>query len=141
MSLAAPLEGPVSLTLPFTSESAGDARRALVSWMQHHGSPAPVVDDARLVATELVANAIRHADPLGNARILVRWRQVGDDLLLSVYDGGGAALPTLRHPADDSESGRGLAIIDALSLKWSVEWLRGARAVHVYLPLGETTRR
>ena len=136
MSLAAPLQGPVSLSLPFTSESAGHVRRALVSWLQLAGSPTSVVDDARLVATELVANSIRHADPLSNATLMVRWRQVGGELLLSVYDGGGDAVPTQRAAAIDSESGRGLAIVDALSLEWYTERLRGARAVHVYLSLG-----
>lgn len=136
MSLAAPLQGPVSLNLPFTSASAGDARRALGSWLQHQGSPPAVVDDARLIVTELVANAIRHADPLGNTTVLVRWRQIGDELLLSVYDGGGAGVPTQGPATAESESGRGLAIVDALSLGWYIEGLRGARAVHVYLPLG-----
>lgn len=136
MSLAAPLQGPVSLSLPFTSESAGEVRRALVSWLRVAGSPVSVVDDTRLIATELVANSIRHADPLRNATLMVRWRQVGEELLLSVYDGGGTSVPTQREAAVDSDSGRGLAIVDALSLEWYVESLRGARAVHVYLPLG-----
>ncbi|MET3961795.1 serine/threonine-protein kinase RsbW [Marmoricola sp. OAE513] len=132
-SLAAPLQGPVSLSLPFTSQSAGEVRRALVSWLRHHGSPESVIDDARLVATELVANAIRHADPLRNATLLVRWRQEGGDLVLTVADGGGATAPTLRVVTNESESGRGLAIVEALAVRWHVERSNQVHAVHVHL--------
>jgi serine/threonine-protein kinase RsbW len=137
-SLAAPLQGPVSLNLPFTSQSAGEVRRALVSWLRHHGSPESVIDDARLVATELVANAVRHADPLRNATMLVRWRQEGSELLLTVADGGGETVPALRLVSEESESGRGLAIVEALALRWRVERTNKVHAVHVHLPMAGT---
>lgn len=136
MSLAAPLQGPVSLNLPFATQSAGEVRRTLVSWLRHHGSPQSVIDDARLVATELVANAIRHAGPLNDQTLLVRWQPCGTELVLSVYDGGGRARPRQIEAPADAESGRGLAIVDALSLKWWVERERDVTVVHVHLPLG-----
>ena len=136
MSLAAPLQGPVSMNLPFAPTSAGDVRRALVSWLENLGSPRPVIDDATLVVTELVANAIRHADPLSNDTVLVRWQQVGSELVLSVTDGGGGgATPRRVDAAPEAESGRGLAIVEALSLDWQIEHPHGLTLVSVRLPL------
>ena len=128
MSLAAPLQGPVSMNLPFAPTSAGEVRRALVSWMEHLGSP-------RLVVTELVANAIRHADPLSNDSVLVRWHQAGGELVLSVTDGGGGATPRKVDATPEAESGRGLAIVEALSLGWQIEHPHGLTLVSVRLPL------
>jgi len=135
VTLAAPLQGPVALNLPFSSESAGTARRALVSWLTHQGSPESVIDDARLIATELVANAVRHAGPLRNATLLVRWRREGSELLLSVCDGGSDTRPEMLSVPAESESGRGLAIVQALSARWRIEHTAKVHAVHVYLSL------
>lgn len=133
--LAAPLQGPVSMSVPFSPRSAGEVRRALVSWLQHHGSSESTVEDARLIATELVANAVRHASPLNNGTILVRWRRVGDVVRLSVCDGGGANDPAVALVGPESERGRGLAIVEALSVRWYVERSRRLHVVHVHLPL------
>ncbi|WP_183407749.1 ATP-binding protein [Nocardioides marmoriginsengisoli] len=133
--LAAPLQGPVSLSLPFSAESAGAVRRALVSWLAHQGSSPVTIHDARLVATELVANSIRHATPLRNQTLLVRWRREGDDLVLSVCDGGGSTEPRVVTADYDAERGRGLAIVEALSLRWWTERTRRIHVVHVLIPL------
>jgi serine/threonine-protein kinase RsbW len=135
ISLAVPLQGPVSLNLPFSNESAGEVRRALVSWLTYHGSPRSVIDDAQLVATELVSNAIRHADPLRNSTLLVRWHLEGPELLLTVSDGGGLSRPEVIAVPPESESGRGLAIVEALSLRWRIEHSINVHAVHVHLAL------
>jgi serine/threonine-protein kinase RsbW len=135
LSLAAPLQGPVSLNLPFSSQSAAEVRRALASWLAHQDCPEPVIDDARLVATELISNALRHADPLRNATLLVRWRREGDELLLSVCDGGAETRPQVVKATADAESGRGLAIVAALANRWRVEHSSNVHCVHVDLAL------
>jgi len=134
-SLAAPLQGPVSMSLPFSPQSAGAVRRALVSWLTHHGSSDAVIDDARLVVTELVANAIQHASPLRNGTVLVRWRRDGAGIVLSVSDGGGQRGPEITAAGPESERGRGLAIVDALSPLWWAERTRRVHVIHAYLPL------
>jgi anti-sigma regulatory factor (Ser/Thr protein kinase) len=133
--MSAPLDGPVSLNIPFSAESAGRVRAALESWLGHRGSSAHVVDDARLVATELVGNAVRHATPLGNGTVLVRWRAEDATLALSVCDGGGSTAPEQVDAAPDDLGGRGLAIVDALSSKWWVEHTSQLHTVHVRLAL------
>ena len=133
--LAAPLQGPVALNLPLAPRSAAAVRRALTSWLEHHHASEVTINDARLIATELVSNAVRHAEPLANDTLLVRWHTEDDDLVLSVCDGGGASDPALVVAGTEAESGRGLAIVDALSQRWWVHRSHGVHTVHVRLPL------
>ena len=91
--MSAPLKGPVSMSIPFAPESASHVRKALESWLDHRGSNPERVEEARLVATELVGNAVRHAKPLSNGTVLVRWREEDSALALSVCDGGGPTEP------------------------------------------------
>jgi serine/threonine-protein kinase RsbW len=133
--MAAPLHGPVTMSVPFSTESAGRVREALGSWLGHRGSGEQVVDDARLVATELVGNAVRHARPLGNGTVLVRWHEEGTALELSVCDGGGATAPELVDAAPTDVNGRGLAIVDALSSTWWVEHSSQLHTVHARVAL------
>jgi anti-sigma regulatory factor (Ser/Thr protein kinase) len=133
--VAAPLDGPVSMSIPFSPRSASAVREALVSWLDHRGSAPEVVDDARLIATELVGNALRHASPLGNGTVLVRWGVEDSALVLSVCDGGGAGRPQQVDAAPYDDGGRGLAIVSALSSKWWVEHTSRVHTVHVRLAL------
>lgn len=133
--IATPLQGPVSMSLPFAAESAGDVRLALESWLGHQGYDDGVVDDARLVATELVGNAVRHASPLSNGTVLVRWHLENGRLELTVADGGGASSPRVQRAAPEALGGRGLAIVEALSSTWWVERTSYLHAVHVRMDL------
>jgi anti-sigma regulatory factor (Ser/Thr protein kinase) len=133
--MTAPLQGPVTMTIPFAPESAGHVRAALQSWLDHRGSAPDVVDEARLVATELVGNAVRHASPLANGTVLVRWREEGDDLVLSVCDGGGPSRPERVEAQPYDVRGRGLTIVDALSSTWWVEHHTQVHTVNVRISL------
>jgi serine/threonine-protein kinase RsbW len=133
--MTAPLHGPVSMSIPFSAESAGRVREALQVWLDHRGSAPRVVEDARLIATELVGNAVRHASPLGNGTVLVRWEQEGSALALSVCDGGGSTEPEQVEAAPYDVDGRGLKIVDALSSKWWVDHTSQLHTVHVRLAL------
>lgn len=136
MSLAAPLQGPVSLNLPFAPTSAGEVRRALVAWLQELGSSRAVIQDVQLVATELIANAIRHADPIRSGGLLVRWKSDGDVLTLSVTDGGSVtSQPHTVDAAPDAESGRGLSIVEELCLSWKIVSPHGLTDVSVRMAL------
>jgi len=134
-SLATPLRGPVSMRVPFAAESASSVRHALESWLGAHDVPEPVVNDARLIVSELVGNAVRHASPLGEDAVLVRWRLEEDLLVLSVCDGGGPTAPARVLAAMDAVGGRGLAIVEALATAWWVERTQQVHAVHVRLAL------
>ncbi len=75
-----------------------------------------LTDDVRLVVSELVANVLVHA----RTPMVVSLVGDGMSVLLTVRDGS-PAFP-VRDTADDdlATSGRGLAIVDALSHDWGV---------------------
>lgn len=105
--------------LPHRPPSVSEARRMLTVDIEAQGVQAEVVEDARLVLSELLANAIRHAKPLVDHEVEVAW-QVGDhEVELRVTDGGGG-VPGVRHAGTGDTGGRGLAIVDALAEDWGV---------------------
>lgn len=110
---AAPDE--VTTVLPSQPSSASTARQivgvACRSWHLEG-----LVDDLALVATELVANAIRHA----GTDMILRLIRIEDGVRLEVRDGSTRPLRP-RPPTSTEENGRGLILVDALSHRYGVE--------------------
>ena len=124
----------VSLSVPFTAPSAARVRKELRDWMVAQGLPRDVVEDARVVVSELVGNSVRHAHPLPTNEIVVRWWIEGDALALTVSDGGGSrSSPHAVVASMSAVSGRGLSIVDALADRWWVEDSDGHTTVHVHM--------
>lgn len=124
----------VSLRVPFTAPSAARVRSELRDWMVAQGLPREVVEDARVVVSELVGNSVRHAHPLPTNEIVVRWWLEGDALALTVSDGGGGrSTPHAVAASMSAVSGRGLSIVDALADRWWVEDRDGSTTVHVHM--------
>lgn len=83
--------------------------RACTGWQLPH-----LIDDAQVVITELVSNAVRHAE--GDLRLLVLLR---DRLLhLSVADTSEQRPHLILPDPDTGEGGRGLLLIDAIAAAW-----------------------
>jgi len=106
------------LLLPFTASSVGMARRRLVSDLIEAGIYGPAVTDAALVISELLSNALRHAEPLPGPGLRVAWRLEADSVRVSVSDGGGLTRPELGEPTQSTTGGRGLRIVQRLSRCW-----------------------
>lgn len=106
-------------------EAAGAARalagEALEVWCLPQ-----LMDPVRLVMTELVTNAIRHARGEG-MRVSVL-RLTGDRVRISVLDRD-CTRPELQRPDWANERGRGLRIVDAESATWGVDLLPGGKRV------------
>ncbi|MEV1011747.1 ATP-binding protein [Streptomyces sp. NPDC049881] len=102
-----------------------------------------LADDACLVATELVANAVQHGAPLpsrraapGGAGLLVLVLSVeAERLVIAVEDGAPQCLPVERRPGDEDEHGRGLALVAALAAERGVEQPSGRRVKRVWAAL------
>ena len=113
-----------TVTVIHHPSSAAVIRRELSAFLTQDASFATVgrefIENALTVATELVGNAIRHADPLEGGVIHVAWRGNADGLEIRVTDGGSVEVPVLRRVPQDAVSGRGLAIVAALSTHWGV---------------------
>jgi hypothetical protein len=52
--------------------------------------------------------------------VKVSWRLSGGCVEIAVGDGGGPTAPVVNRPAAGSLGGRGLGIVDRLSLRWGV---------------------
>ncbi len=123
------------LRVPFAAPSVALVRSTLRRWMGDRGLRGERVDDARIVVSELVANSVRHARPLPDGALIVTWWLDGDDLRISVTDGGAT---TTAHTVDapvSALSGRGMTIVDTLVDSWWIEDGRVDSTVHTSLGL------
>jgi serine/threonine-protein kinase RsbW len=71
-----------------------------------------------LLTGELVSNAVVHGPEAAAVRIHVRID--GDVVRVGVRDTGGGT-PTVGHPEPTAPSGRGLALVEALSSDWGIQ--------------------
>ncbi|MEU9479825.1 ATP-binding protein [Streptomyces sp. NPDC048191] len=122
--------------LPALPEAVGAARRVVRDLLTAWGVPGEIRDDAVLVTSELVTNALVHT---AGERITCRLRGTADRIRIEAEDReGGPALPAVRRAGPEDQHGRGLFLVDALSRDWGVTPVSGhlARAVWAELPNG-----
>ncbi|MFB4299786.1 ATP-binding protein [Actinomadura sp. NTSP31] len=115
--------------LPHAPSSVAVARRRLSSELAATGVYESVVDDASVIVSELISNALRHARPLPSGQVKVCWLCRGDVLELEVSDGGAMTEPRRGPGTLSSLGGRGLGIVEALSEGWGVRHEEGATTV------------
>lgn len=101
--------------LPRGLDAPGFARRALERWYGGEFDPDGLAD-AKLLATELVSNAVIH----GSGRIVLRSDWDEDRLVIEVMDEGSGFEHTVRQAPFEEVRGRGLAIVDAVSSRWGI---------------------
>jgi serine/threonine-protein kinase RsbW len=89
-------------------------RTRLQKWMGTRGASIRSVDDARLVVSELVSNAVCHASPRSDGMLHVAWRVLGGAVEVSVSDGGSSTIPHIMDAPPLATSGRGLAIVSSI---------------------------
>jgi anti-sigma regulatory factor (Ser/Thr protein kinase) len=112
--------------LPSRPESAATARRlAQVVVLRQWGLTPKMTEDAVLLVSELVGNAVRHT----GARVFgLRMRRRRGWIRIEVRDPS-RGLPCLMPVQETDISGRGLFLVDKLSDRWGVD----------LLPRGKTT--
>ena len=126
---------PVTLRVPFAASSVSVARQRLKSWLVESGVRREVVDDARVVISELVGNSVRHAQPLADGAIVVSWGVTDRGLQISVTDGGSGTRPRKVNASSSALAGRGMAIVETLADSWWADRTRTTSTVHAILPL------
>jgi anti-sigma regulatory factor (Ser/Thr protein kinase) len=100
-------------------DSAAQARRALAN-VSDHVSPRRL-EDARLLVSELVTNAIRHAG-LSDADVITLVLEIDDrGLRIEVRDPGPGFELAEPTPDPARPSGWGLYLVRELSDRWGVE--------------------
>jgi anti-sigma regulatory factor (Ser/Thr protein kinase) len=96
--------------------------------------PQRVIDDSLLVVSELMTNAVRHAQPIRAAgrtdSVRLHWAAEFNRVWIGVTDGGGQDRPHVETPDIADVGGRGLAIVQALAIDWGVT--RAGPEVTVY---------
>ncbi|MEW2356020.1 ATP-binding protein [Spirillospora sp. NPDC029432] len=106
--------------LPHAPSSVAVARRRLSADLVASGVFEGIVDDASVIVSELLSNALRHARPLPSGQIRLTWTRDGDRLELAVSDGGAMTEPRRGPGTLSSLGGRGLGIVEALAEGWGV---------------------
>ena len=125
----------MSMRVPFAASSVALARMHLKTWMVDQGSSQDDVDDARLIISELVANAIRHAHPLPDGNLRISWRVDPRGMQVSVTDGGSPTRPRRVDAPSSALAGRGMALVEDLSISWWAERTRSRSTVHAVLSM------
>ena len=110
-----PSTARLELELPRTREAPRLARQRLDEWLAADLS-GQELDDAKLLATELVTNALLH----GCGRIGLRSELDTDRLLVEVVDQGHGFERILRERDFDLIGGQGLNLVDALASSWGI---------------------
>ncbi|MFF7191313.1 ATP-binding protein [Streptomyces sp. NPDC008222] len=103
-------------------EHLREMRQVVFTAVTGSGIGEAIAESARLVASELVSNAVRLCGPW--APVVVQVYPHQDHVLVQVHDPEPSALPERQGQAPDSadaETGRGLWILDALAPGWTVE--------------------
>ena len=122
-----------TLELPPDLLAPGEARAVVRGLLEQWGYR-DLVDDAVLVVSELVANAVEHAEPTsvvvanrGEGVLRIEVRDQGDD----------GAGPVAGLVSNTAERGRGLMIVSALASSWGVRTAERSKTVWVELGSAE----
>lgn len=99
-------------------EAPHDARLVVRDALDAWGVPDGVVEDTVLAVSELVTNAVKHAR--SSSVLELEIGETREWLRFSVSDASRVP-PLARLASDSDESGRGLAVLAALSDRWGIE--------------------
>ncbi|MFI6324673.1 ATP-binding protein [Nonomuraea sp. NPDC050556] len=124
--------------LPYAPSSVAVARQRLSTDLQEWGVYANAIDDAVLVVSELLSNALRHAHPLPSGMVRVAWLWSDEHVEVAVSDGGAATEPRAGRPTLSSLGGRGLGIVEYVAERWGVRHDDETTTVWAVLPAPHT---
>jgi anti-sigma regulatory factor (Ser/Thr protein kinase) len=119
----------VALRLWPVPASCGDARQAVRSFC-HQQAMDDVTDDAVMLTSELMANAVEHSTGMVTLLALV----VDSSLVVVVRDDSDDLPTMVADPPSYAERGRGLHVIEALAADWGVDRLASGKTVWFRLP-------
>ena len=118
-SIGRPRTDEAEAELPRSAESVAAARHFVKTKVEEWRLER-LLDDALMVTSELVTNAITHADSSCRIRLSVS----ATTLRIDVLDGG-SGTPEPRPASETEEHGRGLHIVDAVASAWGLEEVPG----------------
>jgi anti-sigma regulatory factor (Ser/Thr protein kinase) len=123
-----PFGAEAARRFPRTPETSRLARQFVCGVLQTWSLEADVIDDALLVASELVTNAVLHA----SSDVVVGLARTDGGVRIVVSDTCGRE-PVARELSPDRPNGRGLAIVNALARGWGHDFVQSGKLVWVDL--------
>lgn len=126
-----------SANIPGGAEAPSRAREILTD-MVGEATPAATLHDLHLLTTEIVTNAVCHADVDETATLELRVVSADDAWRVSVTDPGGATLPRIQEVDVMAPGGMGLFIVEQVSDRWGYERHDGG-ATEVWFELGQAS--
>jgi serine phosphatase RsbU (regulator of sigma subunit)/anti-sigma regulatory factor (Ser/Thr protein kinase) len=130
LSSARPQRAATTIELPADLRSPAQARRHVTDALRSAGLDR-FLDDALLLVTELVTNAVVHAGTRVRLGIDTIER---DRVRFEINDRSAETAPAAHTPSDISNSGRGLMLLNALAATWGTT--HGASEKSVWFTLG-----
>jgi signal transduction histidine kinase len=127
MTMTAASVGPQQYGKDYKSSSPSvqqvrrDVSLALYTWGLDD-----LVDDTKQIASELMANAIEHTD---SSKIRTTITKVSERTVRLEVTDRSPQEPRLRQAETDDESGRGIALVAALSSRWGWNCIFGGKTV------------
>lgn len=115
-----PRFGPrIELELEHGPAAAADARSAIAALKGR--ADADVLDDVRLLLSEIVTNAVRHSGAPRGAKIVLTVSVARDVVRAEVTDHGTGFEPHPRDLPRTEAGGWGLHLVDRLATRWGVD--------------------
>jgi signal transduction histidine kinase len=112
-------------------------RRIAMARLRYHGLDT-LQDDVGFIVSELLTNAILHS---GTTTISLTMAVQDGGLCLSVADGIPGVPPPVQAASTDAESGRGLALVDALVKEnggtWGTNDIGATTWCRLVIPFGD----
>lgn len=93
--------------------------RSLTQTRLHQSGLSRLADDAALVVSELVTNAVQHSH---GRKITLTLALRDGHLDIRVHDGVPSRLPIASKPDAHAENGRGLWLVESIASQWHGSW-------------------
>jgi anti-sigma regulatory factor (Ser/Thr protein kinase) len=106
-------------TFELIPEAASQARTVVIDELGRAVS-GEVLEDATLLVSELVTNAVRHAPKAGFPQVELRLKVEPERIRVVVSDPGGGFDSAPRLPTASESSGWGLYLVDRIADRWGV---------------------
>ncbi|WP_052710803.1 ATP-binding protein [Pseudofrankia sp. DC12] len=121
LASAVPVAPIAAAQFPPTTEAIPRIRASTVATLTGWSLDPEAVELAEIVVAELATNAVRASGP-GDEFVAVRLSVTGCMVTIEVWNRDDSTVPSVTRPDPDSETGRGLLMVEALCSRWS--WYR-----------------